>query len=383
MNASLLAATFALALHPNPFQQDDQKPNRTPKTIQISKLADASGKAMLQTYYTVEPMDAPKLSPKKFPPLDEPYAFDYFVAGFVALDKARDDFNIRLKVFSQQRKEQGDLAEPATRLLLRIWEYNFKRLRLDHRQDMGAGAVDVYLCWGGKAGGEQLFDVDRQYDPKGTSVNTVYIYDLPSFTNKVEQVRELAHEYAHAVFPAIGGFEQPENWANGYMGEKLYLKWLSADLASGKLTNRDVMGVDPKALAAWVAKEVDPLMIKAAQTKPSAELLSGKAKINMDAYIGLSLWAEAVMPQRAFARAQVIVGSTEAKDLIPALSNALEGEEPFTVTLPVQVAGLKVWLPFGKCQINGLIIDKKAGEWVQVTVPKTPKPFRVIPPKGD
>ena len=43
---------------------------------------------------------------------------------------------------------------------------------------------------------------------------------------QAEACRELAHEYGHAVLPAIGGFKSPEDWANGYLGERLFLRWL-------------------------------------------------------------------------------------------------------------------------------------------------------------
>ncbi|HWA83086.1 MAG TPA: hypothetical protein VG820_06635, partial [Fimbriimonadaceae bacterium] len=86
----------------------------------------------------------------------------------------------------------------------------------------------------------------------------------------------------------IGGFKQPEVWADGYLGEKLFLKWLKNDIAAGRLTSDDAMGAGLDKLSAWVAKNVDPLIDQAAYQEPVPALIN-ESKGGMDDFIGLAL----------------------------------------------------------------------------------------------
>ena len=77
----------------------------------------------------------------------------------------------------------------------------------------GAAPFDVWLCTGGQNGGEQWRD-------------NLYLYDLETPRSSIEWLRETVHEYAHLALPAIGGYEAPEYWANGYLGERLLVRWM-------------------------------------------------------------------------------------------------------------------------------------------------------------
>jgi hypothetical protein len=71
----------------------------------------------------------------------------------------------------------------------------------------------VWLCAGGHSGGEQWR-------------SNLYLYDLDTPRSSIEWVREIVHEYSHLALPAIGGYSAPEYWANGYLGERLLVRWL-------------------------------------------------------------------------------------------------------------------------------------------------------------
>lgn len=75
---------------------------------------------------------------------------------------------------------------------------------------------DVWLCRNGEAGGEQW---DRN----------IYFYDLDAKRSSIEWIREIIHEYSHLALPPIGGYTAPEYWANGYLGERLIIRWLQKD----------------------------------------------------------------------------------------------------------------------------------------------------------
>lgn len=77
----------------------------------------------------------------------------------------------------------------------------------------GTAPFDVWLCTGGQSGGEQWRD-------------NIYLYDLETPRSSIEWLRETVHEYSHLALPAIGGYEAPEYWANGYLGERLLVRWM-------------------------------------------------------------------------------------------------------------------------------------------------------------
>ena len=87
-------------------------------------------------------------------------------------------------------------------MLLRLWQMCSEKLGIDHPIRYGS-VVHVYLAEGGKAGGEQAVIGKK---------SCIYIYHVEDFTNPVEMAREIAHEYGHAIIPAIGGFRSPEDW---------------------------------------------------------------------------------------------------------------------------------------------------------------------------
>jgi hypothetical protein len=203
-------------------------------------------------------------------------------------------------------------------------------------------------------------------------VNTIYIYDLPSFSDPVEMAREIAHEYGHATWFPVGGFEQPEAWANGYLAEKAFLRWIRDDMAKGILVPDDAMGVTKEALDKWVSANVDPLMLKAAQTKPTAELLADKSEAGMNKFMGLALYLEALYPGKTFNRAMTLTG-TDPTRLPESALLAVEELPEVTLKVPNKYFGQSIWIPVGKGKISGAKILKfDPSGWVQVEVKNAP-----------
>src|SRR5206468_11771889 len=79
--------------------------------------------------------------------------------------------------------------------------------------DAIARTTNVWLTREGRPGGEEF-------------KRNVYLYAVGEDRAPAEWVREVAHEYSHVVLPAFGPFASPERWANGYLGVRLFLKWL-------------------------------------------------------------------------------------------------------------------------------------------------------------
>ena len=315
-----------------------------------------------------DPLDPPKLSPKKYAPRNEKWEFPWLTSGFVQVDQGQ--YVLRFRVFSQDRKPD-DAASKVARMSLRLWEQLVMQLGSDHQAvQTGKNFVDIYLAWGGIAGGEQAFTEDVEFDsvskrPFVTKANAITIYDIGSYSKPIEMARELAHEYGHATIPAVGGFETPEDWANGYLGEKLYMRWLRDAMVDGTVSSDDVMGAKVTEVDEWVGKNVTPLVIEAASRPPDMKLLDGKGKKAMDAYLGLVLYADSILPQATFARSIRLIGSDRAKDYPNAMVLAV-AEKSFDIEMPMALRGRAFWFPLGNAKVKNAKVLEKSGTWVKL-----------------
>lgn len=146
------------------------------------------------------------------------------------------------------------------RLCARLWE----------------APLDVWLTRQGPAGGEQV-------------ARNLYIYNLASDRTGIEWARELAHEYGHYLLPAASGYSDPENWPNGVLGERLFLKWLLEDVDAGNLDPKDLPFVSRNDLADYCAKQVDPLIDRFRLRGPEEDVLARSDRRGFDAFTGLML----------------------------------------------------------------------------------------------
>ena len=349
----LYAILVALLLAPQEQQSRDLAATLT------NPLTGASDAIVLQKS---DRLATPKLSPKAFN--GKKWEFDWVTSGY-GKDPESGEMSLRFRVFSQERKPGNDPAQMAAVMDARMWELLNHKYKIDH-PEMGHGLklVDEYLCWGGTAGGEQTLGEDVEAG-QVRRVNTVYIYDIASFKDPVEMAREVAHEYGHAVLPAVGGFKSPEDWANGYLGERLFLRWLRDSYEAGRLDSAATMGASFQALDGWVKKNVDPLVVEAAAHAPSPSLLGSQGQKAMNAYMGLVLYADSVLPNQAVARSFKLTGSTSARDYPQALVDACDGAS-YTVSIPPALYAKPLWLPLGKSTVKGGKILARSGSWAKV-----------------
>jgi hypothetical protein len=307
------------------------------------------------------PLETPKRSPQKFPPNQQPYEFLWLTEGFTKPYPAVPEPQLRFRIFSQIESTHTGTSPAAATLLLRLWRFNYEEMIIDHRPDYRR-IVDVYLCEGGEPGGEHMFTEDLEA-PKGQSskANTIYIYELPTFVEPLEKLREIAHEYGHATLPAVGGYTAPEYWANGYLGEKLFLCRLVQEAAEQDW----MMGAKAGDLKQWIEKECKPLWTAAAQAYPTVAL-KGTDEAAMNRYIGLMLWMQIVLPPKLVGRSMKFQSSSDATTVPKNVVEAIEGAGPFTFVVPDSLKKKAIWLPFGNFTLTGgKVLSKKSG-WVQV-----------------
>lgn len=318
-------------------------------------------------------LDPAKLSPKRFGEVH--WEFDWLTQGYTKLSPSDQQWVARFRVYSQERKQTGDKGPMVARMALRMWDRLYHRLHIDHQPDINNGLVDYYLCFGGEPGGEQLFG--QEFVPARNDfrkVNTIYIYQLSTFKNPVEMAREVAHEYGHAVLPPIGGFKQPEEWANGYLGERLFLDWLSKDLQTRKLTPDDVMGAAAADLAAWVKRNVDGPALAAAAQAPDANQIN-EASSGMDQFLALACYVERLCPASVFRRSleMCVRGTSDTHAAQPPTDfpvnvvAAAAEQENMALSIPESLVGKNVWIPLGKGKVSGgTVLARAANGWAQV-----------------
>lgn len=342
-----------------------------PRLSRESNLPDPEGgESRLSLWIPGEKIPTPVTSPK------HGWPFEWVIAGYVRLPDQPGRRWLRFRVFSQERRSQGDPAEPVARMLLRLWDFNTGRLRLDHGEAFRR-LVDVYLAFGGQAGGEQLFGEGIENGQR-VKVNAIYIYDVRSFTRPLEMAREVAHEYGHATLPPFGRFAPPDEWANGNLGEALYLRWLLAWLREGKLSPADCCGASEEDLAGYVKREVNPRLIAAAQEGPSLPLLARRDAAALDHFLGLALWADSLLPPRAFGRALVLAGGVEPEGLVRGIEEAAAEIPRWTIAFPSVVHGKAVWIPLGKGRLESGSVLARRGAWARVQA--GPRPLTVLNP---
>lgn len=325
--------------------------------FELSGVTDPARKTALRV--PAEPLASPKRSP-----LVEG-VFPRTVTGMAEL---RGQFVPRFRVFRQQvpGKPEEDMSAGIARMLLRLWEMNYYRLRLDHSLEYQLQMVDVYLCDGGKPGGEHRFTVDKDDRTPGGSpakVNTIHIFDVGGLDKPAEWFRELAHEYGHATLPPVQIEGGPEPWANGDLGERVYAVWMLGLMEEGKAGPADAMGATASDLQAYVAAKVRPLADRVASGGPDAAALGQGGKAAYDAYLGLACHAQAVLPHPVFARSLVLPDDQTPAAYLAATVAAAEEAAEWTPRAP---AGKPVWLPLGRSKLRGGTVLERKGGWARV-----------------
>lgn len=329
-------------------------------------------KARLQYFVPEARVEPPKKSPQLFTVGEEKMAFEfpYQIGAYGRIDPAKDPtFRLRFRIFSQDRKTHESLGPLAARTLLQAWDLNIRKLKNDHPRAFNEGIVDVYLCWGGNPGGEHRFDFEEdRVNNRRISVNTIYVYDLPSFKEPVEMARELLHEYGHATLSAVGGFKTPEEWGNGQLGEKLFLRWMRDAFTEKKIADVDVMRADLPQLANWVKKNVDPLVQAVAERGPQRGLLEGTGQGAMDACNGLMLYMDELLPPNVFAQSlKNLGGDIRATEYLRAIKDALAVRPATALNIPNKWKNLAIWVPLAEnWRLQNGTIVRREGDWALI-----------------
>jgi len=241
-------------------------------------------------------------------------------------------------------------AKRVAKLLLWFHGMTRERLKTDHARNLPT--VHVWLTRSAGAGlspdvgGEQF-------------KNHIYIYDIFAERRAVEWVREVAHEYGHYALPGVIGFTAPEEWSNGVLGERLYLKWLSDDVLTGRIDSDFLPFINEVELNEFQTRQIVPLINRWATQADWKRLVRTDAA-GMDEYTGLILYWDAVHGSAAvrdvFAASNSGANNAflTAPDVGQGAMNSLKDAEQFTITPPLKdkTAPFAVYLPFAAWSVE-------------------------------
>lgn len=151
-------------------------------------------------------------------PTRDPFHRWLFNRVLYAYIERNRDFKLIFRIYfpsrflSSSQKDYLPLAKRISTYLL--YFYILGREKLGHSSLWAKDeVVNVWLCEEGEAGGEQI-------------KNNLYFYEIGEERSEVEWLRETAHEWGHQTIPPIGPYREPEEWANGIIGERLLLSLL-------------------------------------------------------------------------------------------------------------------------------------------------------------
>ncbi|MCH7903876.1 MAG: hypothetical protein IH944_04830 [Armatimonadetes bacterium] len=378
MVGQLVIVAFLGASSLSPMQTSRQKlEDFGPKyyrTDDLSGVGGGPGITRIRSHLHEE--ERPKTSPL------HGWQFPYLSEGF-AKTAPGGEYALRFRVFNQFRPTENDPTDKVSRMLLRMWEFEYTRLEIDHA--LRFRAIDVYLCAGGEAGAEQLKIVDQQErDGFGNALrrSNIYIYQLMDPPGSFEFARELAHEYGHATLPTPAGFKEPESWPAGDLGERLFLSWFHRAMLDNKLKPSDCMDTDTFDLAKYLRDVAQPDIERVATEGPDLELLAKRTEAAYNEYLGLATYCAEIMPPKVFGRTLALTTTQDAEDYAIVVVEVAREPRRWDVTIPNYLKGKAIWLPLKVGKIHGAKVLRRKGAWAKVQ-PTSDSVYVTNPPLGD
>lgn len=257
---------------------------------------------------------------------------------------------LRFRVYAQQT-EDLPTAQRVCRLLLRLQEVAWQKLRLQVNLQ-GERVLNVWLCRQGNSGGEQWR-------------NNLYIYSVQEISHPLEWLREVAHEFSHALLPGITGYTAPEPWANGYTGERLFITWMESLLRSGQLSPDDVCGASATDVRNFVQQRCLPLLYRWTTSGFPHSDFARTDVAGMSALIGMVLYIDSVYGSGILRSTFARLAEPQPTALWKAFTEAVSESDEVLIT-PTGGA-IQVWLPAGQWRVEAgdkkAVLQQGKGRW--------------------
>lgn len=222
-------------------------------------------------------------------------------------------------------------VKQVAKFLLMLYGERHERIRDDHPVDRPT--VNVWLT--------ERVEPGLSPDTGGEEFeNQIYLYDIHHPRAPIEWAREIAHEYGHYALPGISGFKSPEEWANGVLGERLFLKWIRDDVKIGRTKADELVFVTPDILDDYYSRVIWPLIRRVMRDGPDPQMITRTNSEGMDYYTGIALYVDALFGSKALVNAMLDTRSASsltlprASDFLTAVLRSLAEEDEITLNLP-------------------------------------------------
>ena len=197
------------------------------------------------------------------------WSFPRVAYGYVWETKAK---RWQLRVRVHHTDAGADLAPAALKTTLALYAVVKGQMGFDPTGGWST-PVDVWLAEGGPPGAH-------------SAGRNIYLYSIKTARAPEEWLRELAHEYGHIALPGLGGFTKTDDaWADGELGELLFVKWFAA-VKAGWLPW-------PVSVAEDVARPRREQLLARAAGKPDLRRARGEDVKAREYVLGLALRVEA------------------------------------------------------------------------------------------
>lgn len=246
------------------------------------------------------------------------YSFSYAIYGET---RQKGDWERRFVVRAQKR-DRMPLVRRASTFLLRCCDYAIDRLNRDF-VIAGSRELNVYFCNEGRPGGEHFR-------------NNIYLFRADDSVAPIDWAREIAHEFGHAAVPPINSFTEPEAWANGDVGERLFLEWLLEDLKSGRLSPDDAMRCAPGDLERYLDRHKKPLVDRLLANGLDVRKYRSRSAEGYFEYVAFACYLERVYGAALLARSMALAGGVEPEHFLKGATEAINESDDLTVTMRKQ-----------------------------------------------
>jgi hypothetical protein len=261
--------------------------------------------------------------------VDGRYGWRFAEAAYVyAPRRERNANTLALTVTVHYATEDREAALRTARLCARLLRLHLERIGHEAVFPRAAATADVWLA------------TQKSPDPAvaaETRGNQVYVFDAHAKRSPIEWVRTVSHEWGHLILPAARGFTAPENDAAGYLGERLFLKWMWEEQTVGMPDD----GTDAAGLDKYHERQIAPLIARFQEGGPESKLLDGTDAASMDYYIGAALAFDESFGSEMLGRAIYNIYGVKPRDLLASMRETLSQVDAITVRLPA-------WTPLPK-----------------------------------
>jgi hypothetical protein len=212
--------------------------------------------------------------------------------------------------------ERARLAANCTELLLRAACVGEARLGVEAIRNR---PLNIWLSNAGSAGAESWSD-------------NIYLMNANAPREPAEWVRQILHEYGHAVLPGVDHFDQPEPWANGRLGEQLFARWLEQSRESnrghpwlcGQPGARTGESPPPSARSLDTPlADSDRCVSIFLRAGPASELIDDRGQSGMDYYLGFANYVERAFGGGVLASAMRLTAGNTCRDFAVGVQTAL------------------------------------------------------------